>query len=311
MDLLEPFLLAHGGVITAAEATGLGLTPTHLRTLVRSHVLHRVCQGGYVDARRLRGASGGDAHRLRVRAVIRTRPEHYAASHQSAAVLLALPLLTRDLDRVHVVRRSPGGSARRRDAFTVHECTETEFEQVDGVWSVTPVAAVLGAAVATGGISAQAVVDAALRAGLVDLAALQSGLERWRGVPGVQRARAAVAGADPAAESVGESGLRRVLRALGHHARSQVRIADRDGRFVARVDFLLEELGVVVEFDGAVKYEGADGRQALVAEKRREDRLRELGYGVVRVTWEMLFHPARIQTAIEAAARAARLGRPA
>lgn len=40
-----------------------------------------------------------------------------------------------------------------------------------------------------------------------------------------------------------------------------------------------------------MKYSGADGRQALVAEKRREDRLRDLGFQVVRVTWAELDRP--------------------
>jgi len=47
----------------------------------------------------------------------------------------------------------------------------------------------------------------------------------------------------------------------------------------------------VVEFDGAVKYAGADGRAALVAEKLREDRLRALGYEVVRIVWSDLARP--------------------
>ena len=43
-----------------------------------------------------------------------------------------------------------------------------------------------------------------------------------------------------------------------------------------------------------MKYDGADGRAALVAEKRREDALRALGYVVVRVTWADLASPARV-----------------
>lgn len=40
----------------------------------------------------------------------------------------------------------------------------------------------------------------------------------------------------------------------------------------------------IVEFDGKVKYRGDDGT-ALFDEKRREDRLRSLGYIVVRIIW--------------------------
>jgi very-short-patch-repair endonuclease len=45
----------------------------------------------------------------------------------------------------------------------------------------------------------------------------------------------------------------------------------------------------VIEFDGAVKY-GATA-DAVLAEKWREDRLRERGYGVLRVGWADLDRP--------------------
>ena len=61
----------------------------------------------------------------------------------------------------------------------------------------------------------------------------------------------------------------------------------------ARVDLLVGDR-VVVEFDGLVKYEGAEGRAALAAEKRREDWLRSLGYEVVRLTWADLDRPRRV-----------------
>jgi len=59
---------------------------------------------------------------------------------------------------------------------------------------------------------------------------------------------------------------------------------------------------VILEFDGALKY-GGTGADALIAEKVREDRLRDLGYEVVRVTWADLAQPleliARIRRAID------------
>lgn len=48
----------------------------------------------------------------------------------------------------------------------------------------------------------------------------------------------------------------------------------------------------MVEFDGAVKYEGLDGKRALAEEKRREERLRDAGFRIVRVTWDELARPA-------------------
>lgn len=303
MELLRAYLEGHGGVLSTHGARSeLGLTSGALRGLVGKGVLTPVCRGGYVETARLRQASVQDAHRLRVRAVLATAPDSYAASHQSAAVVLGLPLLARDLERVHVVRRTDGGHGRRLAAFTVHECTGLTFREVDGMWCVGPVAAVLGAVALCGDIGGQGVVDAALRAGHVTREELQAGVEARARHTGAPRMRRAVERADPSAESVGESGLRVILRALGYRVQPQAQVWV-GGELVARVDFYLPELGVVVEFDGAVKYEGADGRDALVREKRREDRLRAAGLGVVRVTWALLFEPERIRRMVQAAAR--------
>nr|WP_255427513.1 DUF559 domain-containing protein [Yimella sp. cx-51] len=64
------------------------------------------------------------------------------------------------------------------------------------------------------------------------------------------------------------------------------------GRY--RVDFLVDER-TVVEFDGAVKYGGANGRQALVSEKEREDALRRAGYAVIRIVWADLHSLPRLR----------------
>lgn len=70
---------------------------------------------------------------------------------------------------------------------------------------------------------------------------------------------------------------------------------------LGRVDFLFREQRLIVEFDGKVKYEGADGRDALFREKRREDALRSLGYNVVRLTWRDLRDPASVERLIRKA----------
>jgi very-short-patch-repair endonuclease len=74
----------------------------------------------------------------------------------------------------------------------------------------------------------------------------------------------------------------------------QVEIRDVQGRLLGRVDFLLKREQTIVEFDGLVKYAGANGRDALAAEKAREDRLRALGYEFVPLTWADLSRPATV-----------------
>ena len=98
---------------------------------------------------------------------------------------------------------------------------------------------------------------------------------------------------DARSESPGESRLRVHLQVAGISVVPQVVIWDEEGEFVARVDFVVEGTKVVVEFDGKVKYRDGDG-DTLFLEKRREDRLRRLGYTVVRVTWADLARPDRV-----------------
>ena len=99
--------------------------------------------------------------------------------------------------------------------------------------------------------------------------------------------------ADAKCDSVGETRTRLLLHDLGFTALTQISIHDAHGDFVARVDFLVQKR-VVVEFDGLMKYAGADGKAALALEKRREDRLRALGYVIVRLTWADLDRPDRV-----------------
>ena len=82
-----------------------------------------------------------------------------------------------------------------------------------------------------------------------------------------------------------------------------------DGSLVGVVDWVWHGWRLIVEFDGKVKYAGKfgqSGTDALFAEKKREDEIRELtGYRILRLTWEDLAHPARIVARIRAVSRAA------
>lgn len=103
-------------------------------------------------------------------------------------------------------------------------------------------------------------------------------------LPGRTRVRRALPHLDPLRESPLESASAAYF--ITHRIRRprvQVEIFDRAGAFLARVDFLWDDLPsgvrVVGEADGRVKYLDA---ATLYEEKRREDALRALGYTVVR-----------------------------
>jgi very-short-patch-repair endonuclease len=154
------------------------------------------------------------------------------------------------------------------------------------------------------------VADSALNRGLdqTDLCAAAARAAGWRG--GTLAVRAA-AFADARAQSAAESKARALF--ADHPELGvpdlQVRIGDADG-FFAQVDFLFREHRTIVEVDGKVKYSDPWGKpgDVLRDEKLREDRLRDAGFEVVRVTWEQLVrNPGRIiERNLAAFARAAR-----
>jgi len=131
--------------------------------------------------------------------------------------------------------------------------------------------------------------------------------------PGIGRATRALALADARSESPLESLSRLVIPNLGLPAPTpQARIGDERGRFVARVDFGWDWLGVVGEADGLGKYDDANrarGSSALAAEKLRQERLEALGLVVVRWGWsDVTQEPGRLRARVlDAFHRAERL----
>lgn len=89
-----------------------------------------------------------------------------------------------------------------------------------------------------------------------------------------------------------------VLCDAGFDVDEQVEIRDERGAFVARFDLMVRGTRVVIEVDGLSKY--AD-RDVLRAEKVREEKLRRLGYLVIRVLAADLRRPDRVIQAVHTA----------
>lgn len=267
-----------------------------------------MARGAYLDAARVKDVNAEAEHRARTTAVVLSRHGAVAASHQSAAVLHGLPVLNDDLDRIRVVRTSGTKGTRVHDGLSVHRHPGPEaLGEVNGIDSVIVAVAVIGTAMIAGVRSGVMAADAALHRKLTTIEELGEWVARWARFPGIGQAREVVTRACPLAESPGESLLRLVLVALklDFVAQHPIQLSG----WTCFVDFYLPALDVVVEFDGRVKYRGANGADALAAEKRREDQIRARGHGVARIEWSDLFSPARVQAKIFDAARTrARLG---
>lgn len=122
-----------------------------------------------------------------------------------------------------------------------------------------------------------------------------------------RRVEEVLAMADEACESVGESRSRALFRVLGLPAPVLQHSFHDSAGLIARTDFFWPEFGVIGEFDGDAKYleDGFLGdrstREAILAEKKREDRLRALGYKVVRWDWKTLSEPDLLDSKLRAA----------
>ena len=118
--------------------------------------------------------------------------------------------------------------------------------------------------------------------------------------------RAALKWCDGRHESPGETVAGFVLRSLGYLVVPQV-VVPGTGQWTPggqgyRADFGIVGTTVLIEFDGRVKYASGD---ALWVEKQREDRIRGIGYEVVRLTWADLRDPERVRGLVDAAIRRA------
>jgi hypothetical protein len=302
------------GLLSTSDALAAGLSKRDLARMADDGQVVHLARGWYCLPSAVSTPDDrGPWERRRLLHVARTRAEVRAvsgravASHHSALVRNDLPAFAADLRQVHLTRIDDTNS-RRRTGLTVHQCVPGS-STCDGVIDIST--AVVQSGVENGPMAALVAGDAALHRGLVGLDHLMEACTRVTG-PRTVAVRSMLHHTDARAESPGETRLRWALWLMGYHPVSQFRV--EDGAFLAVVDFLLEEARVAIEFDGFVKYGrrspftlGSQPADVVAAEKVREDHVRELDYGFVRVIWsDMHALPAlnrRVDAAVQRAHR--------
>jgi very-short-patch-repair endonuclease len=298
--------VAQDGVFSIGEAATVGVTGNDLTRMVRGGELVRFRRGAYALADVLAGADLAGRYRLRVLAVMRTRPRTDRASHHSSLALLGVAFTGVPLDTVFAESRTSG--RRSTNGLRLGAPTAAVGLRAGDVRLVGAGVACVQVADGFGFEAGLCAMDSALHRRRCTLDELRLAVEQLH-----PRRRAsallAIGATDPLAESVGETRTRIILRDAGFSVRSQVVIQD-GSRFLGRVDLLVDDC-VVVEFDGRVKYEGVSGRAALTAEKERESRISRLGYEVVRVVWAELSDPAALVRRVMDARRVATARRAA
>jgi hypothetical protein len=223
---------------------------------------------------------------------VEVRTSTVSCRHQSAAVLLGMPLWGVRLDQVHVTRRPPA-STSTSGPLRVHvsRLRDDELTAVGGI-TVTDVGrTALDLARSLPFEPGVAALDAVLNEGLITRELLERRLFDIAGTRGSRHAARVIRFADGRSGSVGESRSRVALHELGLAPSSlQHEIRTSDGRLVGLADFAWEAEHVVGEFDGRIKYgrllrPGQEPGDAVFEEKRREDANRDEGWEVVRWIW--------------------------
>ena len=302
-------------IVTRSELLAAGHDPAEVTSLVRSGELHVVRRGIYsplppVDRAAAPGrwAERNHADRIAIKAAARRSP-HLVVSHVSAAVWHGMPLVGMRPEAVHLTRIAETGAERTVDRVVhARRLPADDIVEIDGVqvtspartlvdlgrWAKYPTTAVVAA-------------DWSLHTELVTPDAVLGGLASTGRQRGVARARRLLRLADGRAESPGESvtRLRLADQGLGR-PELQITVRSEDCEFLGRSDLGYPEDGLLIEFDGAVKYRelllpGQDPSTVVTAEKRREDRLREHGYVILRVVWADLNDPGTLAARVRAA----------
>ena len=277
--VVSEFAARQHGLVSRAQLLDAGVTPARIAHRFETGHLERVLKGVY------RVAGGQQTWHADLMTALLYCGSGSALSHRTAARLhglLRLPELVelctprrrrvRDLPESWIIHTSivfPKADLIQVGGLT---CTTVERTLVD-----------LGAVVPPRRVGHA--VEEALRSEMTDLSLLTYVHERRRG----RGRRGAGVLADvledlksaAPTESPSERDFLSLLRRAGIPLPETQQVIERHGQFVARVDFLWRDLGLVVEVDGHEYHATRDQRSS---DSSRQNRLTALGYTVLRFT---------------------------
>lgn len=305
-------LISPDGLLLRREAVAAGYTDRYLSRQIRAGVLVRIRQGAYALASVWATLSPPDRQLLLAQAVMLQYDDGVALSHGSAALVWGGPAHGLDLENVHLTHFGGGG---RQAAGVVHHrgaCGVVDISRRRGHWITSPPRTVLDIATAHGVEAGVVAGDDFVHRKLTngpELRHVASQMDFW---PGTLTLRIVLDLIDGRSESVGETLFRLLCRRM-HLPRPELQkeVIDPGGVFIGRSDFWWPEHGLLGEFDGKTKYlryrrEGESIEEAVLREKKREDRMREVtGWRMIRFVWADLYQPERTSLRLRAQLRAA------
>lgn len=276
-------------LITTEDAAVTGHSPGDIQQLVRSGRWIRIRRGVFVTAAVWEQFVERDRPLLQALAASAGMRTPHLLSHDSAAVVLDLPLLDPPA-LVHITRYGAHGGRTTHGVKHHRAPFEPWQARTDaGIAYLGPARTVADLAREHGVRQGIVAFDAAVAAGvpMIDLHAVAGQMRNWPGVSAVKQCLELV---DGGSESPGESLTRLLVSELGvGRPETQFGLVI-DGR---KVWADLRVRRHLIEFDGRAKYlpedqGGFSGRrpdEVLWLEKLREDALRALRLGISRVVW--------------------------
>jgi len=303
---IDVLLEAAAGPARVGDLMVGGVSRGRLRSALASGQLMALRRGVVIPRVRWSQASADERSRWAAEAALLAFPGSFA-SHATAAWLQGLPdyrLGGGDIDGVPMTHITRIGSARTEGWLRVHGCDTPPHHVCDirGISSTDLVRTSIELAADRSLATAVVFLDAGFRRAALNEhgerslrdAVLQVGVRsalgrRWDAGIGpyarhrwVTRVRAALALADPAAESVLESLSRVAIHDWGIPApRCGVPLVG-DNNATYWVDMYWDEFRLIGEADGDIKYSDA---AALLSEKRRQEALEARGFRFVRWGW--------------------------
>ncbi len=303
-----------------ADLLAIGVDPSLTATMVRRGWWVRLHHGVYTDAETLEAAMDDRSrHLLSCLAAIRALPEPAFAFAVTSALVHSLPVdrdasgtvtVVRDLgaDQRALTRRITTGTRLTDIRVHSHRLSAADLTVVNSIPTVSRDVAAVSTACQCSDEWAVVILDAAAWQRPEAVSRLATVAEDWPRLRGIGTVRRALPHVRSGAQTPLETISRLRLMACGlPEPRLQVPLFDADG-LIGYADMGWDQWRVVGEADGRVKYETRDD---LIAEKRREDRIRAAGYGVVRWDWrEIHSAPDRVAERVRAAARSQRRAGP-
>ncbi|MBO4159638.1 type IV toxin-antitoxin system AbiEi family antitoxin domain-containing protein [Micromonospora antibiotica] len=288
LEILRRIALRQDGMVTTTQALAAGLTRDHVRQLCRSGRWMRLSRGCYAPTGRPPDAV---ARRARIRAAVTSLGPDAFAVLDSALLLHDIAGPRRPAVHVSVPVDRPRPQRHTDPTLVVHQFTVApgDLAEVDGILTTSPLRTVTDMILRLDRYPAVSVLDSALNRGLVTPEDLASAPTLIRGRRGAPAARSHLAEVDGRAQSPLETWSR--LRCVDGGVPPdtlQQEVRDEDGHLLGIGDLGWRAARLIAEADGAAPH---GTPEALFADRRRQNRLINAGWRILRFTWSDALRP--------------------